>query len=303
MIAAETLANHIRCNNSFVQAVFQAQFRSSLACPRCHKQSNTFDPFHCISVQLPQLAQQAIFVTVLYATQHPRQVKLGLSVPSGSPIIALREQLQADTGIPIERIVLTEILDTGFARVFCDSHPMSSFTENDQIYCIETLPEPAKAGDKKSTDTTNITLLLANVERLSPKDNDVKRFGAPFCIQVNRDISYSELQKRMLKELQVFLKPEVFTFTTSISEMFKIRLQDPSADPDTFIEPTVEHPLFTEMIDLALSVLPTDVGPAHVKLLLEWKESEKFFCDTTDLFVEHQSVSQLKVKFEQTNKN
>lgn len=64
MIAAETLANHIRCNNSFVQAVFQAQFRSSLSCPRCHKQSNTFDPFHCISVQLPQLVQQVVFVTV-----------------------------------------------------------------------------------------------------------------------------------------------------------------------------------------------------------------------------------------------
>ena len=42
VIAAETLANYVRCNNSFVQAVFRAQFRSSLTCPRCHKQSNTF---------------------------------------------------------------------------------------------------------------------------------------------------------------------------------------------------------------------------------------------------------------------
>lgn len=64
VLAAETLANHIRCNNSFVQAVFQAQFRSSLTCPRCQKQSNTFDPFHCISVQLPQLTQQSIYVKV-----------------------------------------------------------------------------------------------------------------------------------------------------------------------------------------------------------------------------------------------
>lgn len=50
-----------------------------------------------------------------------------------------------------------------------------------------------------------------------------------------------------------------------------------------------------EMIDLALSVLPVDAGPQHVKLLLEWNEPDEFFCDTTDAFVEHESVSQLQV--------
>lgn len=243
-----------------MQAVFQAQFRSSLACPRCHKQSNTFDPFHCISVQLPQLAQQPVFVTVLYATQHPRQVKLGLSVPPGSPIVALREQLQADTGIPHDRMVLVEIQDTGFVRIFCDSHPMSSLTKDDKIYCIEMISaggggaaekEKTTANNKDSKDiplkgnpasadtSTNLTLIVANAKRLSPKDNDVQRFGTPFCIQVNRDISYTELQKKLLKEMQTILKADVFAFTTPTTDMFKIRLQDPSADPDTYIEPSV----------------------------------------------------------------
>lgn len=49
------------------------------------------------------------------------------------------------------------------------------------------------------------------------------------------------------------------------------------------------------MIDLALSVLPVDSGPQHVKLLLEWNEPDEFFCDTSDVFVEHESVSQLQV--------
>lgn len=259
MIAAETLANHIRCNNSFVQAVFQAQFRSSLSCPRCHKQSNTFDPFHCISVQLPQLAQQAVFINVLYAKQHPRQVKLGLSVPLGSPIIALREQLQADTGIPLDRMVLTEISETGFVRVFCDSQPISMLSADDSIYCIETIGidddantiATASISKSKTTITststandsndtiTKLTLLLANVKRLSAKDNDVQRFSTPFCVQVNRDISYTELQKTLLKEMRAILKTDVFTYTTSASDMFKIRLQDPSADPDTYVEPNV----------------------------------------------------------------
>lgn len=75
-----------------------------------------------------------------------------------------------------------------------------------------------------------------------------------------------------------------------------MRLQDPSCDADAFLEATVEHPLFTEMIDLALSVLPSDAGPAHVKLLIEWVNPERFFSDMTDPFVEHESVSQMKDK-------
>lgn len=50
------------------------------------------------------------------------------------------------------------------------------------------------------------------------------------------------------------------------------------------------------MIDLALSVLPTDAGPIHVKFLLEWQEPEKYFNNLNDDFVEHESVTQLKQK-------
>lgn len=57
----------------------------------------------------------------------------------------------------------------------------------------------------------------------------------------------------------------------------------------------MEHPLFTEMIDSALSVLPVDAGPQHVKFLLEWQNPDEFFSDLSDPFVEHESVSQLKV--------
>lgn len=171
---------------------------------------------------------------MLYASQHPRQVKLGLGVPPGSPIVAIREQLQADTGIPLERIVLAEITETGFSRVFCDSHPISSLSEEDSIYCIET---------QSTEDTTNLTLIVANVQR-NNNENNCKRFGTPFCLQVSRDVSYSELQKKLLKEMQTVLKSDVFSYSTSPSKMFKIRLQDVSADPDTYIEPTVRNKMF-----------------------------------------------------------
>lgn len=73
-MAAETLANHVRCNESFIHDVFQAQFKSSLTCPRCMRQSNTFDPFLCISIPVPQCYSMPIFVTVIYTSQQPRDV-------------------------------------------------------------------------------------------------------------------------------------------------------------------------------------------------------------------------------------
>lgn len=79
VVAAETLANHVRCNNSFVHAVFQAQFCSTVTCPRCDRQSNTFDPFLCVSVPVPQ-NHYGVPVTVLYASQQPRQVISHVSI-------------------------------------------------------------------------------------------------------------------------------------------------------------------------------------------------------------------------------
>lgn len=115
-------------------------------------------------------------------------------------------------------------------------------------------------------------------------------------MKLNRDVSFSEFQKALLKQMSSILKPEVFSYSTPISEMFKIHLQEPSADPGTFLEEKFEHPLLTEMIDLALSVQPSDSGPLHIKLSLEWPEPEKYFTDMEDHFVEHESVSEQKNK-------
>lgn len=119
--------------------------------------------------------------------------------------------------------------------------------------------------------------------------------GSLFCMKINRDVSFTELQKLLLKQMSAVLKPETFSYSTPINEMFKIHLQEPSADPFTYLDSKFEHPLLTDMIDLALSVHPSaDSGPPHIKLSLEWTEPEKYFSDMKDHFVEHESVSEEK---------
>ncbi|XP_015591142.1 ubiquitin carboxyl-terminal hydrolase 31 [Cephus cinctus] len=295
IVAAETLANHVRCNNSFVHAVFQAQFRSSLTCPRCHRQSNTFDPFLCVSVPVPQHHRQInLFVNVLYTSQQPRQVRIGVSVNQAANVKELREILASDTGIEENHMLLTEVHDEGFHRTFSDCQPLSVITENDPLYCIE-LPQL-----KEPTEQAYILLVWINV---LVKGELRERFGSPYTMQVSRETSYEDLQKLLLKEMHTTLADDVLTSSQSPG-LFIIRVADPAATPaqdeHPCIDPCVEHPLYTEQIEQALALCADDSGPQHVKLILEWDEATKasIIQDDSDQIEEHASVKQLKTNSE-----
>ncbi|KAJ8679648.1 hypothetical protein QAD02_015435 [Eretmocerus hayati] len=290
-VAAETWENHTRCNNSFVHDVFQAQFRSSLTCPRCKKQSNTFDPFLCVSVPVPQGQRQlSLYVNVLYTSQQPRQVRIGVSVNQAANVKELREILASDTGVDENHMLLTEIHDEGFHRTFSDCQPVSVMTENDPLYCIE-LPQL-----KEPTEQAYILLVWINV---LVKGDLRERFGSPYTMQVSRETSYEDLQKLLLKEMHASLADDVLTSSQSPG-LFNIRVADPAATPaqdeHPCIDPCVDHPLYTEQIEQALALCADDSGPQHVKLILEWDDATKshIIQDDTDQIEEHASVKQLK---------
>lgn len=73
-IAAEMLANHLRCNSSFIHDLFQGQIRSSLCCLGCGRFSNTFDPYLCISVPIPQYQTSHIFLYLVYFRSNLKMV-------------------------------------------------------------------------------------------------------------------------------------------------------------------------------------------------------------------------------------
>ncbi|XP_074094318.1 ubiquitin carboxyl-terminal hydrolase 31 [Cotesia typhae] len=294
-VAYETLANHERCNHSFVHAIFQAQFRSSLTCPSCRRQSNTFDPFLCISVPVPQQHRQInLYVNVLYTSQQPRQVRIGVRANQMANVKELREILASDTGIDESHMLLTEVHDEGFHRTFSDCQPLSVITENDPLYCIE-LPQL-----KEPTEQAYILLVWVNV---LVKGDLKERFGSPYTMQVSRETSYEDLQKLLLKEMHTLLTDDVLTSSQS-SGLFNIRVADPAATPvqdeHPCIDPCVEHPLYTEQIEQALALCADDSGPQHVKLILEWDEATKvsIINDDTDQIEEHASVKQLKTTAE-----
>ncbi|XP_066153397.1 ubiquitin carboxyl-terminal hydrolase 31 [Euwallacea fornicatus] len=295
VIAAETLENYRRCNNSFIQSVFQAQYRSSLSCSRCRTQSNTFDPFQCISVQLPQFHKQNIYVTVVYTSQQPRQVQIGLSLPSGASIGELRAILESDTSIDKTNMLLTEIGDSGFMRAFNDNQSIGMISEIDSIYCIETAT--LKETDE---DATSAYILLCWINVVKATGEDFQKFGSPYTMQVSRETNYDDLQKLILKEMASILHDDILT-SSQHRGIFKIRISDPAwneTEPPCYLEPQLEHPLFMEAIDQSLALCGEDGGPPHVKLIMEWTESAKksIIADDVDLIEEHSTVKMLRAQ-------
>ncbi|XP_048519640.1 ubiquitin carboxyl-terminal hydrolase 31 isoform X2 [Dendroctonus ponderosae] len=295
VIAAETLENYRRCNNSFIQSIFQAQYRSSLSCSRCRTQSNTFDPFQCISVQLPQFHKQSIYVTVVYTSQQPRQVQIGLNLPSGASINELRAILESDTSIEKSNMLLTEIGDAGFMRTFNDAQCVSIISEIDPVYCVET----AQLKDSEGSATSPYILLCwINIVKGNP--GYLRKFGSPYTMQVSRETNYDDLQKLVLKEMAPILHDDIL-ISSQPKGIFKMRISDPAwneSEPPCYLEPQLEHPLFMEAIDQALALCSEDGGPPHVKLVMEWTESSKksIIAEDGDLIEEHSTVKLLRAQ-------
>jgi len=289
VLAAESLANYMRCNNSFVMDIFQAQFRSSLTCPSCERQSNTFDPFLCVSLPIPQKQIRPFIVTVLYIDQSPRQVKIGLTLPVESDVRDLREFLSKDTGIEAEQISLVEIDDLCFQNTFCDNQPISVIPENCSLFAIELPKHPIQEEDDGSF------LILTWINVFKEGDKIEKRFGTPYTIQVSRETLYGDLQKLLMKEMSPILHDDILISAQKVP-LFKIRVLDGFEDR-TYLDEKVEMPLYMECVETSLNMMQVRAPGcvAHAQLVLEWDMPAKtqIIADDSNPMEEHSSVKQV----------
>ena len=291
VVAAESLANYTRCNNSFVMDIFQAQFRSSLTCPNCERQSNTFDPFLCVSLPIPQKQIRPFIVTVLYIDQSPRQVRIGLTLPVESEVRDLREMLSRDTGIEPQQLSLVSIDDLCFQASFCDGQPLSVIPTDCSLFAIELPKHPEHEDD----DGAFMVLTWINVYREGDKIE--KRFGTPYTIQVSRETLYGDLQKLLMKEMSPILHDDILISAQKVP-LFKIRVLD-GFEGRTYMEPGVEMPLYMECVETALNICQVRAPgcAAHVQLVLEWDMPAKtqVIADDSNPVEEHASVKQVQL--------
>ncbi|XP_028454572.1 ubiquitin carboxyl-terminal hydrolase 31 [Perca flavescens] len=291
---------------SFVQELFQAQYRSSLTCPHCQKQSNTFDPFLCISLPIPLPHTRPLYVTVVYQGKYSHCMRIGVAVPLNSTVYRLRDAVAREIKIPMDQFILTEMYYDGFHRSFCDDDDdLDIIQESDSIFAFET-PETFKLENIR----TKRGSLLANLNHnnlkyateisrtpsfmqgamtpltASPNKNlgpekiillvcnractghQGKRFGLPFVLYMECTVTWDALQKEILEKMRHLLRPGVYIQVGPFS------LRVVGVVGITYLLPQDERPLCHPTVERAYKSCGQG-GPPHVKIVVEWDKETK----------------------------
>lgn len=213
---------------SFVQSHFQAQYRSSLTCPHCLKQSNTFDPFLCVSLPIPLRQTRFLSVTLVFPSKSQRFLRIGLAVPILSTVAALRKMVAEEGGISPEEVILVELYPSGLQRSFFDEEDLNTIAEGDNVYAFQAPPSPgqemlsarpsgllvsprlaAREGQRLSLPVHNETTVLILFCNLVGSGQQASRFGPPFLVREDRAISWIQLQQCILSKVRYLMKSEV----------------------------------------------------------------------------------------------
>ncbi|NXF26875.1 UBP43 hydrolase, partial [Rhodinocichla rosea] len=280
--------------------------RSSLTCPHCLKQSNTFDPFLCISLPIPLRQTRALNVTLVLQCERWRFVRVGLAVPLLGTVADLREMVAREGRVPAEQFLLglvengslwlglvgtvssllelvgtavlgraVALINPALTRAPCFPHsagcprslPTSPAVPRPEGPCL--LPSAARSSDcLHRAPGGRILLLLCNTAGTGPQ---LARFGPPLVLREERGVSWEQLQQNILAQLRGVLRGEVRPQGTGA--LFRIRLAGGSA-PCTYLSPQDPRPLCHPAIDRALQLCGAG-GPPHVRLTVEWDTSTK----------------------------
>ncbi|NXH21920.1 UBP31 hydrolase, partial [Bucco capensis] len=313
-------------SSTFVQELFQAQYRSSLTCPHCQKQSNTFDPFLCISLPIPLPHTRPLFITVVYRGKCSHCMRIGVAVPVAGTVARLRQAVSCETKIPTEQIVLTEMYYDGFHRSFCDTDDLDTIHESDCIFAFETpeifRPEgilsqrgihvnnnlnnlkcgpehsrtiaysqgtvkPGKLEQSSAKPAANDKIVLLVCNRACTGQQS-RRFGLPFVLHLEKTIAWDILQKEILEKMQYFLRP------AACLQVCPFSLRVVSVVGITYLLPQEERPLCHPTVERALKSCGQG-GTAHVKLVVEWDKETKdyLFVNTEEEYIpDSESVRQ-----------
>ncbi|KAM4717512.1 ubiquitin carboxyl-terminal hydrolase 43 [Anableps anableps] len=291
-----------RIQHSFVQEHFQAQYKSSLTCPHCLKQSNTFDPFLCISLPIPLRQTRPLCVTLVFSTKGQRYLRVGMAVPLFGSVACLRRMVADEGKLSPDQVILTEVYPTGFHRSFFDEDDLTCIAENDVIYAFQAPPLYIRGGSARisgyhhslpsspyssgpegqrlpssgtlSSEFLNhgapvkILLLVCNA---AGTGQQTVRFGPPFLMREDRSISWDQLQQSILSKLYYLMINGAHA--QNIRVLFNIRVAGGSTFYN-YLSPQDGRPLYHPAVDRALKLCGSG-GPPHVKLIIEWEHRVK----------------------------
>uniref|UniRef100_A0A8C0B569 Ubiquitin carboxyl-terminal hydrolase n=1 Tax=Buteo japonicus TaxID=224669 RepID=A0A8C0B569_9AVES len=187
VVAEEAWENHLKRNDSIIVDIFHGLFKSTLVCPECAKISVTFDPFCYLTLPLPMKKERTLEVYLVRMDPLAKPMQYKVVVPKIGNILDLCTALSALSGVAADKMIVTDIYNHRFHRIFGMDENLSSIMERDDIYVTE--------------DTEQVIIpvcLREKCRHTSYSHSGSSLFGQPFLIAVPRNNTEDKLYNLLL---------------------------------------------------------------------------------------------------------
>ncbi|XP_017349694.1 ubiquitin carboxyl-terminal hydrolase 15 isoform X1 [Ictalurus punctatus] len=202
VVAEEAWENHIKRNDSIIVDIFHGLFKSTLVCPVCSKVSVTFDPFCYLTLPLPMKKERTLEVYLVRLDPLTKPTQYKLTVPKVGYISDLCASLSVLSGVPAEKMIVTDIYNHRFHRIFATNENLSSIMERDDIYVFE-------VGVNRLEDTEHVVIpvhLREKYKQSGYNHSSTPLFGLPFLITIPRTLSEEKFYNLLLLRLCRFVR-------------------------------------------------------------------------------------------------
>ncbi|XP_072341135.1 ubiquitin carboxyl-terminal hydrolase 15-like isoform X7 [Scyliorhinus torazame] len=198
VVAKEAWENHRKRNDSIIVDIFHGLFKSTLVCPECSKISVTFDPFCYLTLPLPLKKERTLEVFLVRMEPLTKPMQYKVIVPKIGIISDLCAALFTLSDVPADKMVVTDIYNHRFHRLFSMDENLSSIMERDDIFVFEVT-------GSRTEDTDNVVIPVYLREKYRQPSyghhSNMCLFGQPFMISVPRNITEEKLYNLLLMKM------------------------------------------------------------------------------------------------------
>ncbi|XP_065542960.1 ubiquitin carboxyl-terminal hydrolase 4 isoform X2 [Lathamus discolor] len=202
-VAKEAWENHRLRNDSIIVDIFHGLFKSTLVCPKCSKVSVTFDPFCYLTLPLPLRRDRLMEVTLVYADPQRRPVQYRVVVPMMGAISDLCESLSRLSDVPAENMVVTDVYNHRFHKIFQMDEGLNHIMPKDDIFVYEV----CKPSEDSSEYVTLSVYFREKTMRQSSSTSGTVLFGQPLLISVPKHkLTVDHLYGVVLEQISRYVK-------------------------------------------------------------------------------------------------
>ncbi|XP_006873671.1 PREDICTED: ubiquitin carboxyl-terminal hydrolase 4 isoform X3 [Chrysochloris asiatica] len=203
VVAKEAWENHRLRNDSVIVDTFHGLFKSTLVCPECAKVSVTFDPFCYLTLPLPLKKDRIMEVFLVPANPCCRPTQYRVTVPLMGAVSDLCEALSRLSGIAAENMVVTDVYNHRFHKIFQMDEGLNHIMPRDDIFVYE-------VSSTSVDDSEYVTLPVYFRERKSrpsSTSSGAVLYGQPLLVSVPKHkLTLESLYKAVCERISRYIK-------------------------------------------------------------------------------------------------